>query len=286
MNEYDYFDPGQTFDCGQCFRFARDERGGWSGVTGDVFFRVVTQADGTLFIECTSEQALTERVLPFLALNEDYGAIRADLKRRFPKDEYFHAAMRHGRGIRILRQDPWEALCSFILSQNNNIPRIRGIIETLCERYGKPIENGRYAFPAPPALYAAGTQALYDCRMGYRAKYLSDAAEKVCTGALDLAKVARLPADKASAALQQIKGVGEKVAACTLLFGFGMICAFPMDVWMRRILHDQYGDALDPASLGPYAGIAQQYLFYYARQISRLQNGRNTAADGKRDVRS
>lgn len=268
VTEYEYFDPAQTFDCGQSFRFEREEDGAWCGVMQGIYLRVSKGEDGALLIECRDEALFTEKILPFLALADDYAAIRADIARHFPGDATMAAAMELGSGIRILRQDPWEALCSFIISQNNNIPRIKKIINTLCRRYGEPVGDGRYAFPTAKALYDAGTDALYEARMGFRAKYVYDAAEKVCSGELDLEGLRALPTPEASAALQRVKGVGEKVAACTLLFGLGKTDAFPVDVWMKRIIRDYYNGDLDVGALGDYAGIAQQYLFYYIRDIS------------------
>lgn len=265
ITEYDYFDPAQSFACGQCFRFEPEPDGAWSGVTRGAFVRIRKRKDGALYVECKDESVLKDSILPFLALDADYGAIRTDIRTRFSGDPIMRAAMKHGRGIRILRQEPWEALCSFIISQNNNIPRIKKIIETLCRRYGAPLGSDKYAFPTPQALRDAGTDELFACRTGFRAKYLYDAACAVCSGNPNLSRMADMSTPEASAALQQIKGVGEKVAACTLLFGLGKTDAFPVDVWMKRILHDWYGDSLDTETLGSWAGVAQQYLFYYAR---------------------
>lgn len=266
VKDYNYFDPSQTFDCGQCFRFEREADGTWSGVTRGIFFGVKDMGE-RLFIRCESEEELTGVILPFLALDEDYDMIREDIKTHFAADDTMAAAMELGSGIRILRQEPWEALCSFIISQNNNIPRIKKIIETLCEKYGRPLPCGRYSFPTPEALRDAGIDALFECRTGFRAKYIYDAACKVCDGTLDLNAVMALPTADADAALQSVKGVGAKVSACALLFGLGKTDAFPIDVWMKRIIDEYYGGVLDVPSLGKYAGIAQQYLFYYIRSI-------------------
>jgi len=264
--DYEYFDPAQSFDCGQCFRFEQESDGTWSGVARGVFFGVKARGDH-LFIRCDSEKELTEVILPFLALDADYSHIREDIKLRFKGDPTMDAAMALGSGIRILRQEPWEALCSFIISQNNNIPRIKKIIETLCTKYGQQLPCGRYAFPTPEALRDAGVDALFECRTGFRAKYIYDAACKVSDGTLDLSAVMALPTADADAALQSVKGVGAKVSACALLFGLNKTDAFPIDVWMKRIIDKYYGGTLDVPSLGEYAGIAQQYLFYYIRSI-------------------
>ena len=264
--DYNYFEPSQSFDCGQCFRFEMESDGTWSGVARGVFFGVKAMGDH-LFIRCESEDDLTGVILPFLALDEDYGLIREDIRLRFRDDPTMTNAMALGSGIRILRQEPWEALCSFIISQNNNIPRIKKIIETLCEKYGAPLSCGRYAFPTPEALRDAGVDALFECRTGFRAKYIYDAACKVADGTLDLENVMTLPTAEADVLLQSVKGVGAKVSACALLFGLGKTDAFPIDVWMKRIIDKYYDGNLDVPSLGRYAGIAQQYLFYYIRSI-------------------
>ena len=171
-------------------------------------------------------------------------------------------------GIRILRQEPWETLCSFIISQNNNIPRIKGIVERLCRTYGDPIGTPRgvfYSFPGPERLARLSVDEIFALRVGFRAKYISDAARKVASGEVDLGEVAALPTPEAAEALRRISGVGPKVAACALLFGFDRGDSFPVDVWVRRVLAKYYPDGFDPAALGDRAGIAQQYLFYYER---------------------
>ena len=162
------------------------------------------------------------------------------------------------------------------MSQNNNIPRIKKIIAALSEEYGEKFEyksgDGEsktfYSFPTAEALARAGEEALYALRTGFRAKYIYDAARKVAEGELDLGSIAKLPTSEAAAELMKIKGVGLKVASCVLLFGFGRTEAFPVDVWVRRVLDKYYPDGLDTTALGRYAGIAQQYLFYYERYIN------------------
>ena len=264
--DYDFFKPDATFDCGQCFRFVRSETGAWSGVVGHSVFSV-SEGDGALKIKCKDIDTLTSVVLPFLNIGQDYSSVRSDISAHFAGDETMRHAMEYGRGIRILRQDPWEALSSFILSQNNNIPRIKGLIKTICERFGEELQEGVYSFPTPEALASAGADALAECRMGFRAPYLFDAACRVCDGSTDLESIAAMPTLQGAEELKRIKGVGDKVAACTLLFGMGKTDSFPIDVWMKKIINEYYGGSLDPASLGKYAGIAQQYLFYYIRSL-------------------
>ena len=173
--------------------------------------------------------------------------------------------MEYGRGIRILRQDGWEALCSFIISQNNNIPRIKKIIENMSKTFGEKIGDDLYAFPTAKALYEAGEDKIFELKTGFRAKYIYDAAKKVANGEIDLSLIDKMPTKDALEYLMQIKGVGLKVASCALLFGFNKTDAFPVDVWVKRVLEKYYPNGLDLDNLGDYAGMIQQYLFYYER---------------------
>ena len=185
------------------------------------------------------------------------------------------SVMDRGEGIRILRQERWEALCSFIISQNNNIPRIKKIIRALSERCGEEIDckammshgssEREYSFPSPEAVLSIGIEGLRDLRVGFRASYIFDAALKVASGELDLERCAALPTDECIEKLCSIKGVGLKVASCTALFGMEKYDSFPIDVWIRRTLDEKFPRGFDPSSLGDYAGIAQQYMFFGAR---------------------
>ncbi len=170
-------------------------------------------------------------------------------------------------GIRVLRQEPWETLCTFILSANNNIPRIKGIVERLCQGWGETIpKTALRAFPTPERLAALSPGELAPIRAGWRSEYLLDAARRVAAGQLDLLALAQLPTEEALAGLLEVKGVGEKVARCVLLFGFGRVECIPMDVWMKRVMAELYPRGL-PRYLRPYGGIAQQTLFHYYRTI-------------------
>lgn len=260
----DHFSVHSIFDCGQCFRF--DELGDGT-VEGVAFGRALTlKEDGdSLVIRGITDNEFESVFKHFLALDADYNEIERTITAKRSGDATLAAAVQKGRGIRILRQDGWEALCSFIISQNNNIPRIKKIISSMSEKYGKPIGNGKYAFPEPKTLYDAGVDALFDLRTGFRAKYIYDACEKVLDGTVDLAKVREMPTLDAIDYLSRIKGVGLKVASCALLFGFDKTDAFPVDVHIKHLLAKYYPDGIDVSDFGPYAGIAQQYLFYYER---------------------
>lgn len=257
-------DINQIFDCGQCFRFDPDPDGGISGVAFGKFIRFTQPDRETLCVHGATAGEFNAIWAPFLDLERDYGAYA----RQFSTDPTLSAAAKIAGGIRILRQDPWETLCSFIISQNNNIPRIKGLVARLSETYGDPIETPRgrvYSFPGAQALAAVSEEDIFALKTGFRAKYICDAARRVATGDVSLEAVAGMPTPEAEKELCRIKGVGPKVAACTLLFGFGRGDAFPVDVWVRRVLDEYYPDGLDVAALGDSAGIAQQYLFYYRR---------------------
>ena len=173
-------------------------------------------------------------------------------------------------GIRILRQEPWEALCSFIISQNNHIPRIKGIIERLCQRLGAEIPGTAWhAFPTAERLAACSLEDLAPLRAGFRAKYLLDAARKVASGQVDLARVAAAPVEEGRRELQTIFGVGPKVAECALLYGFHKTECFPLDVWMKRAMATLL-PGRRPEEFGENAGLAQQYLFHYSRMHPEL----------------
>ena len=265
------FSVFRTFDCGQCFRFDEVESSGYehmfSGVARGRKISFAQNEEGSFYIigASAADLPLWEE---YLALDADYGEINKSLTENI-SDESDRAITLKARdaslGIRILRQDRWEALCSFIVSQNNNIPRIKKIIGAMCEKYGRDI-GGAYDFPTPEALCDAGEKEIFDLRTGFRAKYIHAAACAVASGALDLAEVASAESYAgAEAKLCSLKGVGPKVAACTLLFGFARYDAFPIDVWIKKVLAKYYTEGFDPASFGRYAGIAQQYLFYYER---------------------
>lgn len=266
-------DLAQTLDCGQAFRWRQLDDGRWQGVAGG---RILTlgQASGsqgvTLTFYHTAPADFEAFWRRYFDLDRDYPAILAAIR----TDPVLAEAADVAGGIRLLRQEPWEALCSFIISQNNNIPRIKGIIHRLCAAFGDPLEGPEgvrlYAFPPPERLAGLSVSDLADLRAGFRAKYILDAAQKAAEGQIDLAALSEMPLEAARDSLMQIKGVGPKVADCALLFGAGRIEAFPADVWIKRAMVSLLGGRL-PDCAKPYAGIVQQYIFHYARTI-RLQD--------------
>lgn len=254
------FDPQQTLDCGQCFRFSSPECGVWHGVAAGRPLTLRTVSEGFLFEGIGPEEF--DRVWrPYFDFDRDYETVW----NTFPAHPLLEEITRFSPGIRVLRQDGWEALVSFIISQNNNVPRIKGIIDRLCTAFGEPCgEGGEAGFPTPEALACRSEADMAVLRAGWRAGYILDAARRVASGALDLKKVENMPLDEARAALRTVRGVGPKVAECVLLYGMGRLEAFPMDVWMKRAMAVLF-PGMTPSDFGPYAGIAQQYIFHYCR---------------------
>ena len=250
----------KTFECGQCFRWNADETGAYTGVVRGQAARVWKE-DGWVLLRSDAPETMWR---DYFDLERDYGAI----SRGFQGGEYLNRCVQYGMGIRILRQEPWETLCSFILSQCNNIKRIKGIVERLCQGFGEPVpfdEQVFYRFPGPEKLACLAPEDLDFLRCGYRAPYLISAARRVCDRETALDSLISADVASAKKALIQIDGVGEKVANCVVLFGLYHMEAFPVDVWIKRALKEHFPAGFDPASLGRYAGLAQQYIFYYAR---------------------
>lgn len=254
------FALSETLDCGQAFRWRQREDGCWEGVAGGRYLCLESQGED-IFL-----QAVPEADLPFWRQYFDLERDYEELAVLFRKNPHLRRALAFCPGIRVLRQEPWEALCTFILSANNNIPRIKGIVERLCQGWGEAVPGtGLPAFPKPEALAPLGEEDLAPLRAGWRSAYLLDAARQVAGGRLDLEETASLPTQEAEARLLEVKGVGKKVAQCVLLFGFGRVECIPMDVWMKRVMAELYPRGF-PGYLRPYGGIAQQVLFHYYRQ--------------------
>ena len=255
------FDLARTLDCGQAFRWEQRENGDWHGVAFSKPLTLSQTENGIAFIG--TDKADFENIWRrYFDLDRDYDA----LCRRFSSDSSLKRAVEECSGIRLLRQEPWEALCSFIISQNNNIPRIKGIIDRLCRLLGENLGGDDFAFPSAKKVAEAGVDGLAPIRAGFRAKYIIDAAQKVANGEIDFDKIYASGLDEGRDELIKIKGVGEKVAQCTLLYGFGKVDAFPVDVWVKRIMQELYPDGLPECANGA-RGIAQQYLFHWRRTV-------------------
>ncbi len=252
------FDLSQTLDCGQAFRWSQDENGVWGGIAFDRYIRLYHK-ENDIIIENASKQDFEKYWYSYFDLERNYGEIIKSVS----VNETVRKAADYSSGIRLLNQDSWEALCSFIISQNNNIPRIKGIIERLCENFGNKIDGG-YTFPTAQKIAALTLEDLAVIRSGFRAKYILDAAAKVVSGEINLKALKCADYNTACDTLMQIKGVGPKVADCVLLYGLGHIEAFPRDVWIKRALTELFNGEL-PECAVKYAGIVQQYIFHYIR---------------------
>ena len=253
------FTLSETLDCGQAFRWRETEDGAFEGVAFGKYLKLAADKEGIILYD-TSEEDFLNIWKDYFDLDRDYGEIIEVIS----ENEVLKAASGFAGGIRILRQDPWEALCSFIISQNNNIPRIKGIVERLCASFGEEIKEGFYSFPTAEKIAALTLEDLAPLRSGFRAKYILDGAKRVASGEIDLDALKELALDEARQELMKIYGVGEKVADCTLLFGLSHIDAFPKDVWIKKAMAKLFDGSL-PECAAPYAGIAQQYIFHYAR---------------------
>ena len=263
----------QTFECGQCFRWNRTGKDTYIGVVGNQVIEMYNM-DGVHFLNL-SKDVKSDDWFMYFDEKRDYKKIISDLS----KDEIMNKAINYASGIRILNQDEWETLISFIISSNNNIPRIKKIIEGFCRSFGNRISyknNEYYSFPSPKDLQGVTLDDLSEIRCGYRSKFVLDAIEKVNNGVIDLYNLKFLSTSEAREQLLKIKGVGSKVADCVLLFSMEKTECYPMDVWIKRVTEKFYlsKDSKEKEIKefaynywGEYAGFAQQYLFHYARNI-------------------
>jgi len=272
------YDLAATLTCGQVFRWQQQVHW-WAGVIGNRWVRLRSEP-GSITAETAEPVADWDWLAHYLQLHVDL----AEVLRTFPDDAPMLAAVAACRGLRLLRQDPWECLASFILSSTKQIVQIRQIIALLCERYGEPlaVKHGwppAFTFPSP-ALLARVTEAeLRACKMGFRAPYLRATAEMIASGLFEPGRLQQLPVEVGRAELMKLPGVGRKIADCVLLFGYGCQSAFPVDVWVMKALRQLYFPRrrvtlrrlhqFTATHFGPRAGYAQQYLFHYMRNAAR-----------------
>jgi N-glycosylase/DNA lyase len=270
-------DLGRTLASGQTFRWRWWSDGAGAtcaeGIVGRTRLRVRQDAAG-LWLESPWDAAAAARCRRYFGLAPDPDAVRRR-ESALAADPVLAAILPHTAGLAMLRQDPWETLISFIISANNNIPKIGRSIERPARALGEPIGGGDFAFPAPERLAGARLRTLQACLLGYRAPYVHAAARMVADGRVALARYRDLPLDDARAGLLEIPGIGSKVADCILLFGLSHGAAFPVDVWVARAVSRLYfsGQPRPPreiqafarARFGALAGAAQQHLFCYAR---------------------
>lgn len=248
------FDLADTLESGQCFRWRVLPDGFYEVRAGRKRAEFKQERELLIgrFVAATEFDSFWRN---YFDLDYDYAAVKQILR----ADPVMERAVAFCGGIHLLRQDCFEALICFIISQNNNIPRIKQIVSALCEAYG---DGG---FPTAERLATLDIPDLACIRAGFRVKYILDAAKKVAAGEIDLSRLGELPYPDAEKELLKISGVGTKVAACTLLFGARQLNAFPEDVWIKKAVAHFYPDGFDKSICGGYAGIAQQYLYHYAR---------------------
>jgi len=260
------FNLAATLECGQAFRWSRGADGWYTGIVGEVWW--LRQTGDILEWDCSREPArgregtatgprAGSRLQHYLSLDHDLSAIVAT----FPDEPHLRAAVQKHWGLRVLRQEPWETLASFIASSTKQIVQIRQIVANLARRFG---END--AFPAVETIARASLPELQACKLGFRAKYLHAAARRIDRGEIRLAELPAMEYGRALEELLKLDGVGDKIANCTLLFSCGHDEAFPVDVWMKRALKRLPAGT----TFGPYAGWAQQYLFYHERTATEL----------------
>ncbi len=248
-----------TLDCGQCFRFTKTSN---NTMTGIAHGRVLslTQTKNEIVFHDTSQDDFNDIWVNYLDLHTDYNPLKTLLS----SDDTLKKALEYAGGIRIVRQDSFEALLSFIISQNNNIPRIKNSINKLCKKFGKNIIDDVYAFPSVDDLHNLSKEDFSDIGLGYRDDYIIDCVNKIKNGELNLENIKNMDIEDARITLRTIKGIGPKVAECALLFGFYRIEAFPIDTWIKKALKYYYPNGF-PVQFQDYAGIAQQYIFHYIR---------------------
>lgn len=280
------FHLDHIFDCGQAFRWEKETDGSYTGIAGSHAANLqFTQqeggapGEGTLLIsEETGGVGEESRLFweKYLDLHRSYGEIKETLEKT---GDVMKRAIQYGYGIRLLQQDKWETILSFLISQNNHIPRIKKCIRLLCENFGEKagICRGRvyYSVPQPETLAALKPEELEVCRLGYRAKYLIETARQVVEDGLE--KLEQMGGEgvayeEAFQYITRFCGVGPKVANCILLFSMGQYASFPIDVWVKKVMKELYGletpgqmKEFAQKNFGQYSGFAQQYLFYYIR---------------------
>jgi N-glycosylase/DNA lyase len=273
------YDLAATLASGQAFRWKFQE-GGWEGVIGNHWVRLSQKPGG---IEARTAEPVPEWHWLTHYLQTDVNL--AEVLRAFPQDEPLGRSVQECRGLRLLRQDPWECLASFILSSTKQIVQIQQIVTELCLRFGESLavpagHQPVYAFPTAKKLAHLTEAELRDCKMGFRAPSLLKTSQMITADEVNLQRLFSLDVDQARTELLRFRGVGNKIANCVLLFTYGFQQAFPVDVWVMKALKELYFPKRRPSAkrlaqftatyFGPYAGYAQQYLFHYMRMKGRL----------------
>ena len=274
------FNLTHIFECGQCFRWNKKTNGSYTGVIKDAVLNVKQEGNKIIF-KGVSKKNIKDICTEYFDLNEDYENIKEKLSQI---DENMKNSIKYGNGIRILKQDLWEMIISFIISANNNIPRIKGIIERICKKYGKEIIWGQdkfYTFPTPEELHKASVEDLRNLGLGFRDVRVFETTKIIYSNQIDLDDLKTIQnVDSLREKLLSLPGVGPKVADCIMLFSLKRLEVFPIDVWVRRVMSELYFNIENPEvniapnkiqqlakeKYGNLAGIAQQYLFYWRRE--------------------
>jgi len=272
----EHFDLKHTFECGQCFRWNEEEEGSYTGIAFGKIINVQREGEKIIFNN-TNKEDFENIWVNYFDLTRDYG----EIKEKICNDAMIEKAIHFGSGIRILNQELWETIISFIISSNNNIPRIKKSIEMICEGYGEYIGTymgkKRYAFPDANKMKDLTVEQLKGCNTGYRAPYIIDTAKLFCSELFTIDLFKELDSETSIKELTRFSGVGPKVAHCINVFALGKRDAFPVDVWIKRIVeHLYFKEQTTPQKIqafanekfGINAGYAQQYLFYYARELN------------------
>ncbi|MDU7965359.1 MAG: DNA glycosylase [Paeniclostridium sordellii] len=270
------FDPKHIFECGQCFRWKDQGDGSYTGVANGRVINVSREGD-TIYLKNTNLEDFNNIWKDYFDLDTDYSKIKNELRNM---DEYLEKATEFGWGIRLLRQDPWEMIISFIISSNNRIPMIQKAIKNLSREYGTYIGSYEgedyYDFPTPQQLSKASIEEIRACSTGFRDKYIKSTTEEVIKNNDDVYSYRNLSTEDCIKELLKFNGIGPKVGDCIALFGMQKYDTFPVDVWVKRVMQEFYVE--DDMSLpkirkyaidkfGDLSGFAQQYLFYYAREL-------------------
>ena len=270
------FYPKHIFECGQCFRWEAEEDGSYTAIAFDKVINVSLEG-GNIILKNSSIDDVEKIWISYFDLDTDYSVLKEKLSEI---DEYLKASAKFGYGIRILRQDFHEMIISFIISARNSIPMIKKSVESLSQSLGEHIDtfNGKkyYSFPTMQALRDADLQLIRDAKTAFRAPYIQKTASIVVENNIKSSDFDKLSLDECSEKLQELQGVGAKVADCIALFGLAKYDAFPVDVWVKRVIGEFYLQDVDMSlpkirkfcidKFGSLGGYAQQYLFYYARE--------------------
>lgn len=276
LKQVEDFEPEHIFDCGQCFRWNKEEDGSYTGVAMGKVINV-SKVENDVIFDNTNLEDFENIWFEYFDLGRDYSKLKEKLAMH---DENLNKAVEFGKGIRILKQDGWEMLISFIISSNNRIPMIQRAISNISQKYGDEIGEYRgrthYSFPTPKQLSNASIEDLRECKTGFRDKYIFYTTKDVLENNISMDSFIEMDSVSCHKELMKFKGVGAKVADCIALFGMRKYNSFPVDVWVKRVMQEFYSAqdlslpkmrAYGMDLFGDDAGFAQQYLFYYVREL-------------------